>query len=97
MASVDSMTFDQASYTPGDTIGLTVDYTPDVASVNPQTFTATTTITNAAGAATATSSADFIVNEPVSGGDTLATTDTGNRTWAQISDTGSVAVFNATA
>jgi len=97
MASIDSMTFDQPAYAPGDLITLTVDYTPDVAGVNPVTFTATTVITNSAGAATATSSADFIVNQPVAGGDTLATTDTGDRTWTESSDTGSVAIFTATA
>lgn len=97
MASIDSMTFDQPSYNPGDPITLTVDYTPDVAGVNPVSETATTVITNSAGEQTATDSADFIVNQPVAGGDTLATTDTGGRTWAETSDTGSVAVFAATA
>lgn len=97
MASIDSMTFDQPSYNPGDPITLTVDYTPDVAGTNPTPFTATTVITNSAGAETASGNADFTVNEPVAGGDTLATTDTGGRTWAETSDTGSVAVFAATA
>lgn len=97
MASIDSMTFDQPSYTPGQMITLTVDYTADTAGVNPVTNTATTVITDSAGAQTATGSADFIVNEPVAGGDTLATTDTGSRAWAEASDTGSVAVFSATA
>jgi hypothetical protein len=97
MASIDSMTFDQASYNQGDTITLTVDYTPDVPGVTPTTFTATSVVTNSAGEQTATSSADFVVNVAQPGGDTVATTDTGGRTWTEISDSGTVAVFTATA
>ena len=97
MASIDSMTFDQASYNVGDTITLVVDYTPDVAGTVPTTFTATTTITDGSGQQTAASSADFVVNEAQAGGDTLATTDTGGRSWQETSDTGSVATFTTTA
>lgn len=97
MASIDSLTFDQPAYNPGDTITLTVGYTPDTPSVVPATFTATTTITDAAGDVTASGSAPFVVNEAQSAGDTVATTDDGGRTWAEASDSGSVAVFTATA
>ena len=97
MATINSLTFDQSAYSPGETITLTVDYTPDATSVVPQTFTATTTITDSAGLQTATLSADFVVNQVQGGGDTLATTDTGNRLWTETSNTGTVATFTATA
>jgi len=92
MASIDLMTFDQAAYTPGELVTLTVDYTPDVGS---QTFTATAVITDAAGAQVATSSAPFVVNTPA--GDVVGVTDDGGHVWAQASDTGTVAVFTTTA
>lgn len=97
MASIDSMTFDQASYTPGQPVTLTVDYTPDTPGVVPQTFTATSVITNAAGAQVASSSAPFVVDTPQPSGDVVSVTDDGNRTWAKASDSGTVAVFSATA
>lgn len=97
MASVDTMTFDAASYAPGATITLTVGFTPDTPGVNPTTFTATTNITNAGGTVVATKTAPFVVNQPVAAGDTVSVTDTGSRTWAQASDSGTVAVFTATA
>lgn len=97
MASVDSLAFDQASYAPGSTITLTVDYTPDTASVVPQTFTAAVNITDAAGTVVATSSAPFVVNEAQVAGDKVSVTDSGSRTWAEASDSGSVAVFTAVA
>lgn len=99
MASIDSMTFDQATpYIAGQEIILTVDYTPDVPGVTPTTFNATATITNAAGAVVATSPpAPFTVNVPAPAGDVVAVTDDGNRVWAKASDSGTVAVFSATA
>jgi len=97
MATINAMTFDQASYNPGDTITLTVSYTADTPSVNPVTETATANVTDAAGTVTATSTAPFVVNEPVSAGDVVSVTDTGNHTWAEQSDSGSVAVFTTTA
>jgi hypothetical protein len=97
MASVDSLTFDQAAYNPGDTITLTVGYTPDVPGVNPETFTATSSITDGSGNVVASNSAPFVVNEAVAAGDTVSTTDTGNRAWAESSDSGTVAVFTTTA
>jgi hypothetical protein len=97
MASIASMTFDQPSYMPGDTITLTVDYTADTPGVNPTTFTATTTVTDSGGTVTASDSAPFVVNEAVSAGDVVAVTDTGSHTWAESSDNGSVAVFTTTA
>lgn len=97
MASVDSLTFDQPSYDTGATITLTVDYTPDAPSAVPTTFTATASITDSAGTVVATNSAPFVVNVAQSAGDTVSVTDEGSRTWAEASDSGSVAVFTATA
>lgn len=97
MASITSMTFDESSYNPGDTITLTVSYVPDSPSAVPATFTATSVITNSGGTQVATSSADFVVNTPQAAGDTVSVGDTGSRTWAEGSDSGSVAVFSTTA
>jgi hypothetical protein len=97
MASIQSITFDQASYAPGDTITLTADYTPDQPGSAPTTFSATVTITDASGTAVANASAPFTVAEPVAGGDVVSVSDDGGRAWAQQSDSGSVAVFTATA
>ena len=97
MASVDSLTFDQPSYNTGDVITLTVDFTPDSPSVVPTTFTATASITDAAGTVVATNAAPFVVNVAQPAGDVVSVTDTGSRTWTATSDTGSVAIFTATA
>jgi hypothetical protein len=97
MASITSLTFDKPAYNPGDTITLTVDYVPDTAGVNPVTSTATVNVTDANGNVTASDSAPFTVNEPVAGGDTVSVTDSGGRTWTQQSNSGTVAVFTATA
>ena len=97
MASIDSLTFDQASYDQGATVTLTVAYTADSPSVVPTTFNATANITDSAGAVVATSSAPFVVNVAQPAGDTVSVTDDGNRTWTEASDSGSVAVFTAVA
>lgn len=76
---------------------MTVGYTPDTPSMVPTVNTATVNVTDAAGTVTATSSAPFTVNEPQAAGDVVSASDTGNRTWTQVSDNGSVAVFTATA
>ena len=97
MASITSLTFDEAAYNTGDTISLTVAYVADTPSVVPTEFTATTTITDAGGNETATSSAPFTVNVAQAAGDVVATTDTGGRAWTEVSDDGSTAVFTAVA
>ena len=76
---------------------LTVGYTPDSPSVVPETFTATNTITDASGTVVASSDAPFVVNTPQPSGDVVGTTDSGSHTWADVSDSGSVAVFSTTA
>lgn len=99
MASIDAITFDEAAYNPGDTITVTVGYTPDAPSVVPTTFTANVVINDASGNQLATSSAPFVVNESQPAGDQVAVTDTGSRTWTETpgSDTGSVVVFTSVA
>ena len=97
MASINSMVFDEAAYNPGDVVTLTVDYTPDTPSVVPTTFNATASITDSGGNVVASSSAPFVINEAQPSGDQVGVTDDDNHTWAEASDTGSVAVFSTTA
>ena len=97
MASIDTMTFDQAAYNPGDPISLTIGYTPDTPSVVPTTFNATASITDASGNVVASSSAPFVINEAQASGDQVGVTDDGSHAWAKASDTGTVAVFSTTA
>jgi hypothetical protein len=88
MSSINSITFNAGSggtdgtYTTGDPIAATVDYTPDTASVVQQNFTLTSNVTDAAGNVTATSTAPFTVNVPQPNGDTVSGSDDGGRTWA---------------
>lgn len=96
MASIDTMTFDAAAYSPGATVTLTVGYTPDTPAVTPKTFTATASISDSGGNVLATSSAPFVVNEN-GPGDTVGVSDDGSHTWAPASDSGSVAVFTTSA
>ena len=88
MSTINSVTFNNGStgtagvYAQGDPVVATVDYTPDAPSVNAETMTLTANVTNAAGAVV-TTTADFIVNTPVAGGDTVAVSDTGSHTWVE--------------
>jgi hypothetical protein len=97
MASIDSVTLDKASYAPGDSPVLTVNYTPDAPSNVPQTHVVTVTLSDASGnqvAAPATT--QLVVNVPQPAGDKTGVTDDGNHAWAEQSDTGSVAVWSTT-
>lgn len=79
-----SASLDKTTYAPGDTATLTVTY----ADADNRTSTTTVTGTDQAGnAATAT----VVVREadPVA----LVVSDDGGRTWAKVSDNGSIAVF----
>lgn len=93
MATISTVTFNEGSsgvagtYTAGDTITATVGYVPDTPSVVPQTFTLTTTVSDAAGNVTATNSNEFVVNTTQANGDTVAVSDTGSRTWSAGSTT----------
>jgi hypothetical protein len=97
MASIDSMAFDAAAYTPGETVNLTVGYTPDSPSVTSQTFTATAQIADSSGTVLSSSTSPFVVNTSTASGDVVSVSDDGNHTWADVSDSGTVAVFSTTA
>lgn len=88
--AITSISFDQPSYTPGQTITATVTYTSGMAPAV-QEFTGTAT----AGAQEGTLTVAFEVMAPQP--TTVTAADTGNRTWTQKSDTGTVAVLTATA
>lgn len=90
--SITSITFDKASYNPGDTITATVDY---VAGTSAATQTFTGTATDSTTGESGTLQVSFTVNENDS--TTVTVTDGGGRTWTKISDTGSIAKFTATA
>lgn len=89
---IKTITFDQNSYTPGETITATVAYTPGV-STQTQNFTGTAvdSTTGQEGQLSVTFTAD--VNDTT----TVSVSDTGNRTWTKASDNGSSAVFTAIA
>ncbi len=89
---VSSITFDKTGYTPGQTVIATVNYAPGV-SGQAQTFTGTAT--DAATGQQGTLSVSFTVNANDS--TTIAVSDSGSRTWTKASDSGTVAVFTATA
>lgn len=87
-----SATFDQPSYITGETITLTVDYTPGE-SVVAQTvnITGTDTVTGLPGSISGT--INLMTADPT----TWAVTDSKGRTYALKSDNGSVAVFTTVA
>lgn len=90
--AITSITFDKASYAPGDTITATVDYTGGTSDVT-QTFTGTAT--DSTTKETGTLQVTFTVTEPDQ--TTISVADSGGRVWTKISDTGSIAKFTATA
>lgn len=95
MASVDSITFDQPAYSPGQVVTLTAAYTPDTPGETPQVFTATVSVLNSGGSVVASNTAPFTVNVPQAG-DHAAASDDGGHAWAEQSDSGTVAVFTTT-
>jgi hypothetical protein len=96
MAVINSITFSQASYTPGQTVEVTVDYTPDTPGVTTQSVSVTVNVTDQSGNILTTDTATFTVNTPQAG-DSVTVSDSGDRTWTQVSDNGTVAVFTAIA
>lgn len=90
--SISSITFDKASYAPGDIITAIVDYVAGTSDVT-QTFTGTAT--DSVDGKTGTLEVNFVVTENDT--TTVTVSDSGNRTWTKISDTGAVAKFTATA
>lgn len=94
--AVTSITFDKASYNPGDPITATVNITPGTSIVpSAQTFTGTATdsITGLTGSLSVTFTVDVTNNDP----STVTGSDTGGRTWALVSNTGTVATLTAKA
>lgn len=89
---VSSINFDQPSYLAGQKITVTVDYEPGM-SDQTQTFTGV-----ADDSATGLSG-ELVVNFIVTNNDTtnLTVSDSGNRTWSKVSDSGTVAVFTGIA
>lgn len=90
------MTFDAAAYTPGETVTLTVDYTPDAPSVTSQTFTVTASVHDASGNVLNSATAPLVVNTPQPSGNKVGVTDDGGHTWVPGTDTGTVAMFSTT-
>lgn len=90
--SITSITFDKASYLPGDIITATVSYVAGSSDVS-QTFTGTAV--DSVSGEEGTLQVSFVVTEPDQ--TNITVTDSGGRAWAEISDTGSVAKFTATA
>lgn len=97
MASIDAVSYDQTAYNPGDTVNLTIGYTPDSPSVVPVSVDVTVTLSDSSGNPLTSVPAPFVVNTPQPSGDTLGVADVRNDVWAQDSDTGSVAVWSTTA
>jgi hypothetical protein len=91
---VTSITFDKAGYVRGDTITVTVTYTPGTSDLV-QSFTAQADdpVTGQRG----TLSATFTVPGAVPNPCRVSGSDDGGRTWTPRSDTGGVAVLTATA
>jgi hypothetical protein len=88
-APTGSVTFDKASYRPGERITATVVRSD----ADSRTYTFDTTATDAAGN-TGHITGTFVVSDPVTVGQP---TDDGNRTWTAGPDDGATATFTATA
>lgn len=89
---VSSITFDQAAYNVGDKITVTVNYTAGTSGTS-QSFTGTAKDSSTGKSGTLTVNFSVLKSDTT----TLTVTDTGSRTWALVTDSGSVAVFTATA
>jgi hypothetical protein len=89
---ITSITFDKASYVSGTTITATVVYAPGM-SASTETFTGTATDSTTGSSGNMTGS--FTVE--TADATTVTGADSGNRTWTKTSDSGTVAVFTATA
>jgi hypothetical protein len=88
------MTFDQPSYAKGAPIKLTVNYVRGYSDQsNETTYVAKDETTGQTGQLTVSFVVANATADPTSG----AVTDSGNRAWTLSSDSGSVAVFTATA
>lgn len=86
--SISSVTFDQPSYAPGQTVTATVTYVPGTSAVT-KAFTGT--VTDSTTGATGTLTVNFagLMNDPT----TPAVSDSASHVWTKVSDSGTVAVF----
>lgn len=83
-----TVSLDKPTYAPGEKMTLTVNY----ADADTKTITLTVVATDAAGNTSAPTTVNAVI-DPVG----LTVTSSPARTWTKVSDTGSVAVFTATA
>lgn len=88
---VNSVTFDQTAYSPGETITATVAYSPGTQD-STQTFTGVATDS---GGLTGQLVVNFVT--VIASATTASASDSGGRTWTKVSDSTGVAVFTATA
>ena len=98
-----SVLFDKPVYNASDLITVTVTYTPGTSTPPPpppETFNLSGTATDTASGDQAPFEGTFQVQAasvPVTDATTWVVSDTGDRTWTQLSDDGATAVFTATA
>lgn len=90
--SVTSITFDQPAYSPGQVITATVTYVPGT-SAQTTSLTGTATDKNTSQTGKLTVTFTTVAPDPT----TVSVSDTGNRTWTAVSDSGTVATFTAVA
>lgn len=94
--AINSITFDQSSYNPGDTITATVNYTPGT-STQTETISGSP-VTRQLGSQTVSGSLNltfvYTQNDQPTAFDL---SDPGSRVWTQISDDGANAVFQTIA
>lgn len=83
-----SASLDSATYAKGDLMTLTVTY----GDADQETLAITVSVTDSSGNTTGPVGVSAVI-DPL----TLEVTDASGRTWAKVSDTGMVAVFQATA
>lgn len=100
--TITSVVFDKTGYNAGDTIHATVTYVPgkSESAGSPVTYSVEGTGTDVVTGQTGQLAGTFTVTPvavPVNDATTLVFTDSGSRTWTKVSDTGTVAVFTATA
>ena len=90
--SITSIVFDQTGYNLGQLITVTVTYVPGTSN-SVQTFTGTAKDSTTGKTGTLSVNFTVIINDST----IVSVSDSGNRTWTKVSDTGTVAIFTATA
>lgn len=87
MAAVNTIAFDKAAYNAGDTITVTVDFTPDTPSTVANTFTLSAQVTDASGNPVGSASTSTFTVNSQQQGDKLAVSDSGSRAWSAGAET----------